>query len=478
MMQILKKLQINIETISAIFIILFVSIFVLSNLAIGFILPIFILAMIIAFGIAFFYPQAGIYAIVFLTFIFERFFTLQPIILGRMEYKIYPLDFVFLGVILGILIQIFFKKIKPVFYKRDWLLMIFLMSVVIYFLVSAFVLKNNFELSFSTFKNYFFYALFYFAVSFSLNKKDQVKRLFGFALAGAIGIIFFIVVGLLQGEGIWSEFTPLSTEGIRTLAFTHSFYIALILIIAFVYCLIREDYFTKILYFLIPIWTVGVLGSMMRHLWIALFISFVGIFLILKNERKKFIKFTIKTGGAIFAIIIFIIYIFFLFPHAETNFKLARIFNVVNSRISSVSNVYDESTLWRGIVWKEALNEYRGHLLFGMGFGKKISVEIGNYRDFVEAKSIHNSFFSMLIQMGIAGTIFLAIFIGKELKKMLKKKDNNEFEKIFRISIFSMFIFYLVAMFFQPYLETNLLGIFFWIILGLGRVLTNLRMKK
>jgi hypothetical protein len=79
-------------------------------------------------------------------------------------------------------------------------------------------LKSDFSLAFSSFKNYVFYALLYFLTLFLFNKKEQVKRLLKFFLAGAITLITFIIYGLAARHGLWSDFTPLSTEGIRTLA--------------------------------------------------------------------------------------------------------------------------------------------------------------------------------------------------------------------------------------------------------------------
>jgi hypothetical protein len=76
--------------------------------------------------------------------------------------------------------------------------------------------------------------------------------------------------------------------------------------------------------------------------------------------------------------------------------------------------------------------------------------------------------------MGIVGlSIFgLAIyFIGKQL---LFKKE----KKWIDISIITLLIFYLGVFMFQPYLETNLLGIFFWIILGLAAVVSRNKLEN
>ncbi|HBU25074.1 MAG TPA: hypothetical protein DEB07_02430, partial [Candidatus Moranbacteria bacterium] len=83
MLEIKQEKNIHHETIMAVFGIVFVSLFILANFLFGFILPLYFLSMAAVFCIAVVYPRSGLYAIVFLTIIFERFFTLAPLILGK-----------------------------------------------------------------------------------------------------------------------------------------------------------------------------------------------------------------------------------------------------------------------------------------------------------------------------------------------------------------------------------------------------------
>jgi len=101
-----QNLAENTEIITAFFVIAAVSLFIFSNFLVGFNLPLYLFAMGFGFFVAVLFPRSGVYAIVFLTFVFERFFTLAPVYWNRTEYKIYPLDILFIGVLIGTLVDV------------------------------------------------------------------------------------------------------------------------------------------------------------------------------------------------------------------------------------------------------------------------------------------------------------------------------------------------------------------------------------
>lgn len=218
-----SRANISIDLVMTIFVVAFSGLFAIANYFFGFSLPLYLITMAISFAVAFLYPRAGLYAIVFLTFIFERFFTLVPIVMGRNEYKLYPIDVIFGAVILGIIFQLLIGKIKFVWKKIDFLVLIFALLSVAYFAKNIFLGGGEISLAFSSAKNYAFYSLLYFVTVALVDSRERLKELVQVVFAGAIGIIWFVVYGIAVGHGLWSDFTPLSTEGIRTLAFTHGF---------------------------------------------------------------------------------------------------------------------------------------------------------------------------------------------------------------------------------------------------------------
>lgn len=464
--------KISIETISAIFVIVFVALFILVNIFYGFSWPLYILAMLLSFAISIRYPRSGLFAIVFLTMIFERFFTLQTFFIGKVEYKIYPLDILMLGIIIGLAFQFLFNKIKIKLKKSDWVLIAFIILNATYFFTSAYVTGGDRALAFSSLKNYGFYSLLYFVTIFSIRGTDDFKRLGKFFLAGAVGIILFIIIGVLRGEGLWSEFTPLSTSGMRLLAFTHGLYLALAIIPAILFRLFdknpSKNFSTN---FLIVIWAFGILATLMRHLWIALAMVLVLIYPLIPKEKKADLqKIAIKYLAVLAVGFVAVFYVSALDPQSRLSVEIGSVVGVVAERTGSLGNIgQDESYFWRTLVWKSAYVDFKSNPVFGIGTGKKVYVENGKeYKDFVEVRNIHNSYLAILIQFGFLGLFLFLYFVYKNWTGLLKAywSDKENWQSLAILGIISI---YLIAIFFQPYLETNLLSIFFWIALGLAR---------
>ena len=160
------------ETKSAIFIMALVSLFCLSNIFWGFIWPIYLVAMLGGFFLSVKNPKAGLFAIVFLTIVFEKFFTLEAIPLSGMLIKLYPLDIIFGASLLGMLFNYAFATEKIQISFPEKVLGVFMLLNILYFPLS-YLQNSEMALSFSTLKNYVFYPLFYFLI-FGLIKKNDI----------------------------------------------------------------------------------------------------------------------------------------------------------------------------------------------------------------------------------------------------------------------------------------------------------------
>jgi len=458
-----KKL--NIEIINAIIIIGLVSLLILVGFIAGFSLPLFLLIMSVSFLITLVYPRSGIYAIVFLTFIFERFFTLAPIMLGRDEYKLYLVDIILIAIFISFFLRITnFTKLRMIFEEGKYLI-VFIILTSIHFFIDIFILGVDKQLAFSSFKYYVFYPLIYFAILILFRNRENVIKLFQFALAGAVGIIFFIIYGIIFGGGLWVEFTPLSTSGIRILAFTHAFYLSMAIITLWVWNLFKnkKSAWSNVL---TVIWVIGIVGSMMRHLWIGLVITIITIyFFISKEKRKIFQEKIFKYVLATIFIIMITLFISLIAPYYTQTSKVTDgVVSSIEERVGSFSNVGgDESFFWRELVWKKVIKDYTQTPIWGLGFGKEIFVETDNYRDFVEVRNIHNSWLTLFVQVGPIIFLFFIFFLFKSIKKIFKEKSNDWLS----VALIILTVNYFVIAMFQPYFETNMLGIFFWIILGI-----------
>lgn len=469
----IKKYSQNlIETSTAIFIVAAVSIFIFANFIVGFSLPLYLFAVAFGFVLSVVYPRSGFYAIVFLTVIFERFFTLVPIYWNRAEYKIYPIDIIFAGVILGIIFQLIKNGLPRKLKIADYLVAVFIFAGAAYFIASAYLLRTDASIAFSTFKNYSFYGLFYFVVIFLFSDKERLLRLLKFFMAGAVVATIFIFIGIIRGEGLWTGFTPLSTPGTRILAFPHAFFFTMAVLVSLAWIAFRKDSYATFLKIMIPLWTIGIVGSLMRHLWISLFVSAIALFYLLPKENKKKLK-NIFFHYVFLATIVFVLvaYVAFLFPEASISKVFTGAVGVAGQRFTSTAQVSsDESLNWRRSVWQATWSDFQHSLTLGLGYGKKVSVEIGTkYKDFVEIRNIHNSLLTIFIQMGLWSALLFASLFWLLAKPLLMKVSRafDPFDLQFlKIAFLAIFLNYLIAFLFQTYLETNLLGIFFWIILG------------
>ncbi|MFA7319478.1 MAG: O-antigen ligase family protein [Parcubacteria group bacterium] len=472
------RFSFHIETVSAIFIIAAVAAFIMSNFFIGFNLPIYLLAMSVAFFLSVFYPRAGLYASVFLTIIFERFFTLSAIYIGKVEYKFYPLDVIILAMFLGLLFE-FLRVGKTERQKfkvsgNDQVLLGFILLNVVYFLFSVFVIKSSVYLAFSSLKNYGFYSLLYFLTFWLVRKREDARRLFHFFSAGALGVIGFIIFGIANGNGLWTEFTPLSTSGVRILAFTHGLYLSLSFVALIAFLITKKEQIGKNYLSLIAlIWIVGIAGTMMRHLWIGVILAIFAIYFFIPREEKTILRKSLGRFSLIFAgAMLLLFYLTAITPHSKPADFSQDVVSALAERGSSIARASsDESFAWRELVWSAAYHDFKNDPLLGIGTGKMVYVETRSYRDFIEVRNIHNSYLAVMIQLGLLGFGMLIVFIYKNMRNLQGALAKNK-DRFYALAILGVLVTYLVALFFQPYLETNLLAIFFWMSLGLSRNIT------
>ncbi len=463
-----QKNPIQPETISAIFSIIFLSLFILANFFVGFILPLYLLAVGVAFVLAVAYPASGLFVLVFLTLIFERFFTLSPLVLGKIEYKIFLPDIIILGMFLGLFFKYFKKngKLSGKIQAIDSIFVAFIGLNILYYFLSVYIFSSDAYLSFSSLKNYVFYSLLYFLTYFAIDNRERLKCFFKFYFTGAILILGFVVFGIFNGEGLWTEFTPLSTEGVRILAFPHGLYLSLIFIPVLLFAIFYKKKWPIVLSL---VFAVGILGTMMRHLWVALALALGLVYYFLEKEQKiagKKLIGKIFFSFAIFGLLFF--YTALMSPQSKLNDLFSGVGQALSQRGISIANAnQDDSFIWRAIVWKSVWEKYQKNLIFGIGTGQVVSMENGTYHAFVEIRNAHNSFLAILVQFGILGFGLFATFIWMHFRMLIRADDFRH--NFYKLALFSVLVVYLVAFAFQPYLETNLLSMFFWIGLGLIR---------
>lgn len=466
-----RKIAISHDLVSAGFIVVSVALFVLANYFFGFILPLWAVSMFIGAALSVAYPRAGLYALIFLTVVFERFFTLSGVVLGRSEIKLYPIDVLLGAVVIGTIMAVFGGKVRYRWDRADSLVLGFIMLAGVYLLASMALPGVSSPVAFSSAKQYGFYPVLYFVTAALISTKGHLKELGAVIFAGGIAILWFVAYGILNGQGLWSEFTPLSTEGVRTLAFTHGYYLCMVFLLGLVYLAHKRTMFSRYLAVLLVFWIIGIVGSLMRHLWIGLGLTMVMLIIFFaRDNRQRLRRYAKKYAAAAVLGVVMIAYGISLFPQSPMYDAILEAGGAMGSRVTSIANgSEDESFIWRSAVWKQASQQYIQSPLFGIGLGKKVPVEIGSYHDFVEVRNLHNSFLAIVVQMGLVGGLLLLTIASILFVKAVGKGLMDIDVRIGAYASLAIMIFQIAVFMFQPYLETNLLSIFFWINLGVLR---------
>ena len=438
------------------------------KLAFGFSLIIYIPLAIAALIMSIAVPAAGLTACLVLTIVFANYFSLQGVELDATVYKFYLPDILLIGSYVGLLARLVKGRITLRWRWPETLLIAFIILTFLYFILSIAVLDGQFALAFSSFKNYAFYPLIYFAVYLAFPDKAGIKQLAYFAFGACLAIIFFIVYGVAAGKGLWTDITPLTTSGNRLLDFDHAFYLGLANIAGLSYLIFgKQIAWKKVWLWLLPVFIFGVVGSLMRHLWIA-GLAALGFMFALpvmrgRQEAKRAFADYLVSGTAIILMVLLAVN---LFPNLPFSQKLYDIKDQTVERMFSLANSQDTSFTWRSSVWESAWWQYRNNLLMGIGFGQKVFVEMPDYLDYVEVRNVHNSFLAVAVQMGlisfgILSAFLLWLFVGL-LKRLYDWPLANS-------ALACMMVFCFIAFLFQPYLEANFFNIVFWTLLGLSR---------
>ncbi|MBI5766081.1 O-antigen ligase family protein, partial [Candidatus Falkowbacteria bacterium] len=410
------------------------------------------------------------------TMFFERFFTLQPFIWGEHTYKIYPLDFLIIISCALAALHIVFQKIKlPSWSRVDALVLLFIAIVTGFFLVQYLSEWGEAALVVSAVKNYAFYVLLYFLVIIFADSRDAWKNVVTAFCVGGVLLLFFIVAGLIRGEGYWTAYTPLSTSGRRFLASTHAYYLTIPLILLFTRLVVEKvnHQFETGLLLLVQLF--GIFGSLMRHIWIALVLGLGFIFLTIPHHAKHLFRRYVQTGVIIGALVLILfLLVMVALPFSKIATVLPDVTKPFTERITSIfSGSNDVSAGWRLDVWRATWDSFIRHPLVGIGFGQNMTFGRENYLLTVDIREIHNSPFAILVQMGLLGFIpfvLLIFFIFRSWWSAYRTmKDDDRF---WVLGIGVSALVFLVASLFQPYLETNTTAIFFWILLGLMRTST------
>ncbi|MFA5029267.1 MAG: O-antigen ligase family protein [Patescibacteria group bacterium] len=459
---------------------IYLAAFVIGIIYFSFSPLIFILFVVVAAIFILPLNSLGLGIIVCLTMIFERFFTLQSLVIEQAAYKIYPLDLVILITGLALLINIFYRKSRPKLFLEapEKILLLFMALTGLYFLRGLIDINADPAVVFSSFKNYAFYPILYFLVIYIIQDSKKFKNLIHIMILSGLALIVFIAIGFFRGQGLWTEFTPLSTGGVRLLAGTHAFYLVLTFLIILSLLAAKRFYNNSLPSLVLWLWGLGIAVSLMRHLWLALVVgALVLLFIAPKTNRKKLIGYGLKNLMVLASIVVLVVLVVNLLPLQGLPEGINNYGGDLKERVVSILNTAgDTSASWRISLWQTAQRVWLLNPFLGVGFGLKIPLELPDWHTFEEVRNIHNSLLAILVQMGIIGLLLFLLVIATVLAKSWKKIFLNEDLNPYYLGLVACLTALIFASLFQPYLETNLTGVFFWLILGLirtGKIINN-----
>jgi O-antigen ligase len=413
---------------------------------------------------------------------------LRPFIVGKMiPFQIIVLILLFIWIIL---LSINWKKYLP---KLNFLTISLFVFVLIVFLSSVF--GENFYRSFwgNAERMDGFLALLHFFVFFlsvhSVLKNNPIvfKKLIFFSL----GISFLATIyPALQKFGL--AFTPPGEKFDRPAgSFGNptflSGYLLIHLFLGFWYLLIdwakKRKFFISdivIVVFLIVDF-IGLIWTQTRGSWLGLFLGIIvflviSIFVLPKKLKISFLVLLILiliSGG-----------LFFGFKDRIKEISFLKGVPVV-SRLANIS-FDDDSTKSRLLSWKWSLEWWKQKPILGVGqdmfyhiFDKNYNPD--NYKMMSERfDRSHNKFIDVLVMNGILGLLSYLIFFSSIfwlISRKIKNSDNY-FEKMSWITIISLFVSYIVHIFFVFETPGNSV-LFFFLVAGLVSLpLSNVWDKK
>lgn len=359
--------------------------------------------------------------------------------------------------------------------------------VLLYLLLGAVNLLRGF----STYKMFalrdsaiVYYSLFIFVVLevFTDMKKFRVLiriLLLSGIIGLAIGIICFSGYRLSNLPYLkHMKFDPLSM-----------YYSFLMIGIFCLYPFVRTNKTKVLLVILFCIAFVEVIIFGYRSAWLGLIGAFSFIFFKMKGEKYRIISKFAASTFIILPLLVILIGASLYLQQGKFDYflsKAAWLFHPTTKRTVAADTVN-----WRLELWKQAIVKgSESHLLFGSGFGKGFEftgriagVYLAQVTGFgVESRITfpHNGYVTIFYKMGIVGIVsFLVINLHFFLKglKFLKRRT-DPFKKHLMLTILACFIFWNIMSCFFVVLECPHMGIFLWIIIGLGASLIRVDNKE
>lgn len=457
------------------------SVYIIGTLFFGQSLLLYCFALLLVFCSIMVRPSSGLYILVICTMWFERHFTLAPLSLGSIAVKFYPIDFVILFLIISVIARMIFGGWKFQLKTLDRFILIF-GAICTIGLVTAYIRGLDLSVAFGTYKNYFLYSIIYFLFAIILRAEEDWRSLMSWFFVGGFGLIFFLAFGLINGRGLWSEFTPLSTAGERLLAGTHTFYFVLFFFwLAGLFLWKKrksgEKWFDNIWVWIALSLSAGALVvSLVRHLWLA--VAFVLVFwLAFLPGLKTRLRYVFLVALTAIITTVWLSGYYYsenvLRPGDQSGKISASQVLKERTDIQYVTSMQDSSFRWRVSTWKIGYFAWTISPVFGTGLGYKISGFDNNWPFTIALREIHNDYLAILFQLGMVGFIVVGVWFLYMCYEFIKNRKLLSGDDLFRSRLFffswSSILVLMVGFSISVYWDVNLYIIWWWLALAAMR---------
>lgn len=413
-------------------------------------------------------PESGLHLIIIGLMVYERWFGLLPINLFGLNLKLYPLDIIIIITILAQLWQLTENNLKN--YKSDFRIFFIFWLIILIWLGLSIFWGGNQQLVFSAFKNYLIYPLVIFSlVVLNCQNLASWQRIFKTLLLTGLVLVGFIFYGLISGQGLWSDFTPLSTPGNRLLAATHAFYLIWPLLLLISLKSAKIKVFGRIDLLVIFIWIIGLIISLFRNLWLGFGVGLIFLFFLQKlEERGRFLEIFLKTLILAFIIIITLGWLTYAI-HGDLDYFKPYL-NSIRERVGvfNPNNLTDDSAKFRLAAWHKVGEILNNHWQLGIGFGQSLQFQLANNDYQLNVREIHNDYLALFLELGLVGSLGFVILIINILIKGYKiNRQAASADQPYLNSALVFLVIFLILAALGTYFETNILHFFFWLSFGL-----------
>lgn len=298
-----------------------------------------------------------------------------------------------------------------------------------------------------------------FAVIGYLSASDPVKLfllgkvfLLGAALTSIVGIFYFLHYPQ-YGYGV--HLTP---GGIFVTAALG------ILLVGLESGFVRKSWSA---YGLAALFAIGVLLSDARTNYLALSLMLLAAILLLpKTRRKQRIK-ALKPLLRGAAVLTFIVVVLLATP-AANKFVTAGLQITYQGLFTPKE---DPDALWRLAAWATALDVFRSHPVVGIGYGRPFQFDFqlnSRSREVTVDARPHNTFLTVLYQMGLIGIVGLFAVLVRYFSRAFKYLRGIAWNDSPCLLVTLLQIAFIVLGMFNLALETPFYGSLFWLNLGIG----------